>query len=136
MLAICASASLAACAQKTSASKVPAIVKASFEKKYPGVAATWEKEDGNYEVNFKKDGNIMSVILNADGAITETETDIKISDLPSAASTYVKAHYNGKHIKESAKIIKEDGTVNYEANVAGTDVIFDADGKFLREAKD
>ena len=42
----------------------------------------------------------------------------------------------GKNIKEGAKITKADGTVNYEAEVNGTDVIFDASGKFIKEAKD
>jgi hypothetical protein len=37
---------------------------------------------------------------------------------------------------KKAKITKADGTVNYEAEVDGKDVIFNSIGKFLKEAKD
>lgn len=127
---------LSACAQKLDASKVPGAVKAAFTKQYPGIDAKWEKEAGKYEVNFKQNGNTMSALYETNGTLTETEMDISVSDLPATVLAYVKEHYKGKTIKESAKITKADGSVNYEAEVAGKDVIFDANGKFLREAKD
>lgn len=137
MLVIIASSfAFVACGQKLDAAKVPAAVKAGFAKAYPGAIAKWEKENGNYEVNFKKDGNDMSMLIQPNGSIVETETDIKISDLPAIVLTYVKEHYAGKTIKEAAKLVKADGSVNYEAEVNGKDVIFDANGKFIREAKD
>jgi Putative beta-lactamase-inhibitor-like, PepSY-like len=123
-------------AQKIDASKVPAPVKASFAKQFPGTAAKWEKEDGKYEAGFKQNGNTMSALFEATGTMTESEMDIKVSDLPASVLTYVKKHYKGKPIKEGAKITKADGTVNYEAEVAGKDVIFDATGKFLKEVKE
>jgi len=126
----------AACAQKLDASKVPAAVKAAFAKQYPGITAGWEREDRNYEVNFKQNGNTMSALYEANGTLTETEMDIKVSDLPATVQSYIKEHYKGKTVKEAAKITKADGTVNYEAEVSGKDVIFDAAGKFIKEAKD
>lgn len=128
--------SFAACAQKIAAAKVPAAAKAAFAKQYPGIAAKWEKENGKYEVNFKQKGNTMSVLMDDKGNITETEIDIKGTDLPAAVLAYVKEHYKGKTIKEGAKISKADGTINYEAEVGGKDVIFDENGKFLKETKD
>ena len=126
----------ATCAQKLDASKVPAAVKTAFTKQYPGVTAKWEKENGKYEAGFKKNGSTMSTLYNEDGTLTETEVDIKVADLPAAVIAYVKEHYKGKSIKEGAKITKADGTVNYEAEVDGKDVIFDESGKFLKEVKD
>ena len=125
-----------ASAQKLDVAKVPSVVKASFEKKYPAVSGKWEKENGNYEVNFKQKGNSMSVLIDPNGIITETEMDIRANGLPPGALSYIKEHYKGKTIKEGAIITKADGTVNYEAEIAGTDVIFDANGKFIKEAKD
>jgi len=136
MSALFATIGFAACAQKLDASKVPAAVKAAFAKQYPGITAGWEKEDGNYEVNFKQNGNTMSALYEANGTLTETEMDIKVSDLPATVQSYIKEHYKGKTVKEAAKITKADGTVNYEAEVSGKDVIFDAAGKFIKEAKD
>lgn len=136
MSALVAAIGFSACAQKLDASKVPATVKAAFAKQYPGITAKWEKEDGKFEAGFKQNGNTMSALFEANGTMTESEMDIKVSDLPASVLAYVKEHYKGKNIKEGAKITKADGTVNYEAEVDGKDVIFDAAGKFLKEVKD
>ena len=136
MTAMFATVGFAACAQRLDASKVPAAVKSSFAKQYPGVTAKWEKEAGNYEVNFKQNGTTMSALYDANGNPQETEMDIKVTELPATVQAYVKEHYKGKTVKEAAKITKADGTVNYEAEVGGVDVIFDVSGKFLNEAKD
>ncbi len=130
------SITFAASAQKLNDADVPAAVKTSFAKKYPGSVAKWEKEDAKYEAGFKKDGKTMSASFEASGTFTESEVDIKVADLPATVLTYVKEHYKGKTIKEGAKITKADGTINYEAEVDGKDVIFDAAGKFLKEVKD
>ena len=130
--AICYSA----CEQKLDASKVPAAAKASFEKNYPGTDATWEMEDGNYEVNFKQNGNPMSVVMDEKGIITETEMDIKVTDLPASTQAFINEQYKGKSIEEATKITNADSSINYEVEVAGRDVIFDANGKFLKEIKD
>lgn len=127
---------LTANAQKIDASKVPTAVKDAYEKKFPGIVAKWEIEDGKFEAGFKQNGNTMSALFEANGTMTESEIDIKVSDLPAKVLAYVKEHYNGKSIKEGAKITKANGTVNYEAEVDGKDVIFDVSGNFLKEVKD
>ncbi len=136
MIAVITLTVFTACAQKLNASKVPAAVKSSFEKLYPGIPAKWEKEAGNYEVNFKQNGHSMSLLIDSKGGNKETEMIIKVADLPATVLAYVKEHYKGNTIKEGSKITKADGSINYEAEVSGKDVIFDANGKFIREAKD
>ena len=123
-------------AQKLAAAKVPVAAIDTFAKQYPGVTGQWEKEGGKYEVNFKQHGALMSVLMDEKGSIAETEMDIKISDLPTPVLAYAKEHYKGKNIKEAAKITKADGTINFEAEVNGRDVIFNASGQFLKEVKD
>ena len=135
MTVLAVSITFSACAQKLKEADVPAAVKASFTKQYPGVTAKWEKEDGKYEANFKQGSNVMSAMFEPTGTFTESEMDIKVTDLPATVLAYVKEHYKGKTIKEGAKITKANGTVNYEAEVDGKDVIFDANGKFIKEAK-
>ncbi len=127
---------LSACAQKLDASKVPAAVKVSFVKKYPGLTTKWEKEDGKYEASFKQNGNTMSAMFEPNGTFTESETEIKVSELPASIAAYVKEHYKGKTIKGAAKITSADGVVSYEAVVNGKDVMFDANGKFLKQVED
>jgi hypothetical protein len=135
-LAFIAIMGLCANAQKVNASKVPATVKAAFAKQFAGATAKWEKENGQYEAGFKSDGKDMSALFTAEGTMTESEVSMKPTELPTKVLAYVKANYKGKTIKEGAKITKADGTVNYEAEVNGVDVLFDANGKFLKEAKD
>jgi hypothetical protein len=127
---------LSSCSGKFKESQVPAAAKQAFEKKYPGIKGTWDKEDSNYEVSFKKDGKDMSVVIDESGTIVETETDIPVTDLPTTVQDYIKQHYQGKAIKEASTITKGNGEVNYEAEVDDKDVIFDANGKFIEEEKD
>jgi len=115
----------------------PDAVKTAFTKAYPGATKVkYEKEDGNYEVSFVMKGNEGSVIYNAKGVMQESEQEMKVTELPAIIATYMKEHYKGVTVKGAAKITKADGSVNYEAAVKGKDLIFDANGKFLKEAKE
>jgi len=137
MLTACAAFGISCYAQKVDASKVPAVVKTSFAKMYPSATNTkWEMEKGNYEAEFKNNGSMMSTVFKPDGTMTESEVEIKASELPVRVQSYVKEHYKGKQIKEGAKITKANGEINYEAEVNGIDVIFDANGNFLKEEKE
>jgi hypothetical protein len=124
-------------AQKIAASKVPAAVKEAFKKQYPDVkSVTWEIENGNYEASWKKNGKAMSAIYDSNGNLQESEVDIKVNELPAGVTSYIKTHYKGAPIKEASKITKTNGEVNYEAMVNHTDVIFDSNGKYLKELKE
>jgi len=127
---------LSASGQKLKESQVPAAAKTAFQKKYPNTNATWEKEGKNYEVNFKQDGKTMSSVIDKNGTIIETETDMAVKDLPQSAQNYLKGHYKDAKIREAAKIVKANGEVNYEALVNGKDVMFDANGNFIKTAKE
>lgn len=123
-------------AQHLKESQVPSKVKLAFQKTYPNTMGKWEQEDAMYEVNFKHEGQTMSAVIDKMGNITETESDIAIKQLPAAISAYVKQHYKGAQITEASSIKKSGGEMNYEARVKGKDVIFDSNGKFLKESKD
>jgi hypothetical protein len=137
VIALASSIGVAAMAQKITSAKVPAAVKTSFEKAFPGVKTVkWEKEKGDYEVSFKQAENNMSAVFKANGTQVESEIGIKSADLPASVNAYVKQHYKGAVIKEAAKITKVSGEVNYEAEVKGKDLLFDSTGKFIKVAKD
>jgi hypothetical protein len=87
---------LSARGQKLNESQVPAAVKTAFAKKYPSVKASWDKEGANYEANFKHDGKVMSAVIDRNGTIVETETDIPVTDLPKAVQDYMKKIIPGK----------------------------------------
>jgi hypothetical protein len=116
-------------------SKVPSSVKDSFAKNFPGAKAKWEKEADKFEAGFKQNDKRISALFDSKGNMLEIEVDIKVSDLPASVLIYVKDHYNGKNIKAGAKITKANGIVNYEAEVNGKDLIFDANGINIKEVK-
>jgi hypothetical protein len=116
---------------------VPSEVKNAFKKSFAGVSnVKWEKEGDGYEVNFFQSGRQMSAVYSAGGNLTETEEVITINELPAGVQAYVSQHYKGTKIKEAAKIKKANGEINYEAEVNKVDVLFDSNGKFLKEVKD
>lgn len=123
-------------AQKLNTNQVPEIVKTSFNQKYPNNKCYWEKEGNHYEGNFKLKGISMSVLYDADGSLIETEESMKVSKLPSIILNYIKEKYKGDVIKEAAKITKANGIVNFEAEVNHKDLLFDADGKFIKVTTD
>ena len=124
-------------AQKIDAAKVPAPVKNAFNTIFSGVAAVkWEKEKGNYEANFLQNSEKMSALFDEKGTWLETETAIKTSDLPASITDYIGKNYKGEKIKEAAKLKMANGDNNYEAEVKGMDLIFDANGKFIKSMKD
>lgn len=114
-----------------------ASAKAAFAKAFPSATKVkWEKENGVYEVTFLDKGHEMSATYDGKGALLETEQEIAISELPASVATYMQANYKGAKLKGAAKITKADGAVNWEAAIKGKDVLFDSNGKFLREVKD
>jgi hypothetical protein len=92
--------------QKLNESQVPAVVKIAFEKKYPSAKASWDKEDANYEANFKQDGTAMSAVIDKNGTIVETETDIPVRDLPQSVQDYMKKNYPGVKDRRSCQDCK------------------------------
>jgi antitoxin component YwqK of YwqJK toxin-antitoxin module len=117
--------------------EIPAVAKSSFHKAHPvATNIKYEKEDGNYEVSFIENAQKMSVVINSNGKILETEIELKVSELPTTIQSYMKEHYKNSPLKGAAKITKPDGSINYEAAIKGKDVIFDVTGKFIKESKD
>ena len=129
--------SITANAQKMKEADVPAAVKAAFTKQYPAVKdAKWELENGKYEAGFDLNKVETSLLIDATGNIIETESEIKVSELSKTITDYCAKNYAGKTIKEASEIIDAKGVVTYEAEINKTDVLFDANGKFIKESKD
>jgi len=123
-------------AQKMQEKDVPAPVKTAFQKNFPQAKVEkWEKEGDNFEAEFELNKSEQSVLFDAQGIIIETEIEIEISQLPNGVLDYVKTNYKGQSVKEAAKITDTKGTVTYEAEIKGRDLLFDSNGKFIKEIK-
>jgi len=122
-------------AQKINEKEVPIAVKNALHQKYPDAKdVKWEKENQYIEAEFDVKKSDVSVLFDDQGNIIETEQEIEINELPKGVVDYVKSHYK-QNIKEAAKITDAKGTVTYEAEIKGMDLIFDSNGKFLKEIK-
>ncbi|MDB5253114.1 MAG: hypothetical protein JWP27_2283 [Flaviaesturariibacter sp.] len=122
--------------QKLATAKIPAAVKAAFARAHPGTTATWEKEDGNFEAVYRASGTEASCVITPTGNILETETAVSPDKMPPAVMTYIRQHYKGKKIRETARIERASGEVVYEVAVGGKDILFDTNGKLIKSAKD
>ena len=72
-------------AQSLKEKEVPAPVRDAFERSHDGTKPDkWEKENGNYEAEYKSNGKEYSVLMDAQGNLLETEEEIRVSELPGA----------------------------------------------------
>ncbi len=125
-------------AQQKNNIKVPDSVTKAFQKAHPTAAdVSWDKEGMNYEANYKETGNNYSVVINNEGNILETESEINVSDLPSGIVSYINNNYKGYTLSGAAKIVDNKGNVKYEAEIKNStgskDVMFDKDGNPLHK---
>lgn len=93
----------------------------------------WEMEDGKYEASFKQNHHEMSIIIAADGIVSQTETEMDVALLPQPVKDYVASQLDNRKIKEAAKIVEADGSTSYEAKVGRADYLFDSNGQFIRK---
>ncbi len=112
---------------------VPAKVKTAIHKTYPQVKHfTWEKENGNFEGNWKVSGKDHSALFTPSGQFVGSETEIKPSKLPAAAKEYAAKLDEGK-IKEASLNKDANGKITYEADIEDGTLLFDASGQFLKK---
>lgn len=123
-------------AQDLKTSDVPENVQSACHKKFPesdNAKVAWEKEKGNYEANWGgKSGEDNSALFTPAGNFIELVKAIPVNQLPAGAAAYVKEHDKGAEIREAGLVTDANGTVTYEAEIKGKDLIFDKDGKFIK----
>lgn len=123
-------------AQKMNSTDVPVAVKNSLETTLQIKVATWDKEDENYEANFRKDGKKMSVLFNNAGTVLETEVEIIKSELPDNVNETLIQDFSDYKIDEICKITTK-GVVTYEVEIEkpgnSFELLFDVQGKLLKK---
>jgi hypothetical protein len=131
LMGIMAFAALTSQAQKNS---IPDAVKAKVTSVYPkATAVKFDKEGKEFEAGFKNEGKEMSILMDAQGNILETETDITVADLPKNVQEYLAKNFKGKKIKEAATIVDAKGVKKFEAEIGGKDYLFDEKGNLLKK---
>lgn len=125
-------------AQEIPAEKVPSEVKTAFQSKFPDAKKVeWEMEDGLYEAEFKMKGNEMSATFDSKGIWKETETEIKVKNLPKAVSNMLANEFPGFEIDEACQVESAEHGSCYEVEIEKGDeemeVLLKADGTILKK---
>ena len=78
----------------------------------------------------------MVIFIEPDGKVLKIETRIQPSGLPANARAYIAKHYPGKKITDTVITKDLEGNRIYEAEVDGLDLVFDANGKFIKSVNE
>lgn len=133
---------ISACAQKVASDKVPPPVHAFFNAKFPKAEKVeWEMEnDHEYEAEFKNGGLKQSAKFDKAGKWIETETEIKVSELPEVIKNAVAAEFPGFKLEEACKVESAITGMGYEVEVEKGkeefDVLLDETGKVLNKSSE
>lgn len=120
-------------AQGIPGKEVPVTVVTAFQKQYPEVKkVTWEKEEGNFEAEFKTGKTVYAVVLDTSGNIVETEISIPTDELPLNAREYISNNHPQEKIKEATKITDAQGNITYEAELKDNELFFDHNGNLIK----
>ncbi len=94
----------------------PAAVKKAFEQKFPNVTKVkWGKETKTvFEAEFVFKGIKTSANFSQDGSWVETETQIKISELPNAVTNAINKDYPKSKILKAEKTESDKNGITYE----------------------
>jgi len=128
-------------AQNNKEVKVTEKAKVSFAKHYPDVKnVKWLKEGKDeFEAEFKQNGTAISVVIDAEGNVKETEIEISKAELPKGVEEFVTRNHKGWSITEAAKIVDARGNVIFEAQISkdklNKDLMFTKEGKPIAKKK-
>ncbi|MEZ4804632.1 MAG: PepSY-like domain-containing protein [Bacteroidia bacterium] len=119
ILLLCATWMGASFAQEIETEEVPTAVKAAFSAKYPKAQKVeWEaEEDNTYEADFKLYKINYSASFDQTGKWLETETEIKVSELPEAVANAIKTNYPEYKIEEAELVETHDRGTVYEVDI-------------------
>jgi hypothetical protein len=119
---------------QSSKPEAPSAIQDAFKKLHPDATILqWNDESPVWEAKYKEGDEKGAVSFDASGEITETELVIDEVQLPNSPiiPEYIKTNYPGEKIQGCEKIILANGTVTYEIQITGKELVFDDRGKFL-----
>jgi hypothetical protein len=84
----------------------PSDVQKAFDKMYPGASKiSWDQEKPSvWEAEFVSDGYKMEAKFSDKGMWIQTESDVKVSNLPAAIKETIKTKYTGWEAEEANKV--------------------------------
>lgn len=122
----------------TFATDIPKAIQDAFSKKFPTAKSVkWDKENANeYEASFLLNGIKNSANYTVQGLLLETESEIKVSELPSAITLHIQKKYHDWKIVGAAKIEHVKNGIQFEADLqkgkSKKEVLYTETGVFIK----
>jgi Putative beta-lactamase-inhibitor-like, PepSY-like len=126
--------------QKIACDKIPAAVRAAFDKAYPKAtintcAEEVAKGKTTYEIMSAEGETNRDLVYNADGTVIVIEESLAFSKLPDPVQQAVHKKYPKGEITLSEKVIR-GSTVQYEIHLKHrnkpVDIVFDPSGRQVK----
>ena len=117
--------------------KIPAAAKTGFAAKFPTAQKVkWSIEKpGEFEAEFTLNGIETSALVDAKGTLLETETEMKVKELPQTLKATLAKDFTEYKFDEIEKATDAKGVTTFEMEAAkGKDkleISFDVNGKLL-----
>lgn len=125
--------SFAVWAQKLKAIEVPLAVISAFNIANPAVLnPEWYKEDSKFKVKFIVDKRPRTATYSESGTLVVHDAKVALTLIPSAIKAYLDKNYSGKNIDKVLKMTAANGKTSYLISIDGGDLIFDANGRFVK----
>jgi hypothetical protein len=125
-------------AQKLAATDVPQAVIAAFKKSNPTVSnPEWDKDKSNFRARYIVDKKPRSITYSSSGTLIVHDSKVAIATLPPGVKVYLDKNFPGHadDVNKVLKMTKKDGTVTYDVEIDGNDLIFDSKGTYIRTMK-
>jgi len=122
--------------QELASLAVPLPVQKAFSKANPSAPAIEWKQNGSlYIASYTKDQLMKSFTYNAQGKLLETEVQVTVGQMPTAALRYINEKHPDGLIKKVSRISETGRKTVYLVSMNDLDILFDAEGKFLGEGR-
>jgi len=115
---------------------VPVKVISSFSKTFPSKKNPhWIKVNENYQAIFKINNKEATATFDAEGKWMQTEIPTSFDEIPDEAAAYTLM--GNKHPAEryACRIVKNTGDINYGVHIQDREMLFDEEGKYIKETK-
>lgn len=127
--------------QDISAKEVPSVILNKFQKAFPkAYSVEWEKENGNYKVDFETGlGKDHKIWYNESASVIREKEDISKSSLPKVIIEQLNKDYSKYKVDDVSKIT-ENGTTKYKVELDSftkdLKLTFDSSGKMISSIED
>jgi len=118
--------------QSITPTSIPAPVMDQFTLLYPDAEnILWKAQQGRYLAQFKNNKMITMALINEDGKLLQTETEIKVIALPPEATEYLQDETGVKKIYSASILENETGVITFKAIADRTEYWFDNNGQLF-----